>query len=63
MSFFKEFNTYTNEYFADRDEQKLVSKLKNLLSRINNSADDALYSDSHKELKKSINDILNNMSK
>lgn len=62
MSFFNEFNTYTDEYFADRDVTKLVGKLEDLLTRINNSVDDALYTNSHKELKKSINDILINMS-
>lgn len=56
MSFFKEFDVITNNFIISND---LVS----LHEKICSSVDDALFSNSHKELKRSINAIVERQRK
>ena len=57
MSFFKEFDVITNNFIINNDREVLINDLVSLHEKICSSVDDALFSNSHKELKRSINAI------
>lgn len=63
MSFFKEFDVITNNFIINNDREVLINDLVSLHEKICSSVDDALFSNSHKELKRSINAIVERQRK
>lgn len=63
MGFFKEFDVITNNFIINNDREVLINDLVSLHEKICSSVDDALFSNSHKELKRSINAIVERQRK
>lgn len=63
MSFCKEFDVITNNFIINNDREVLINDLVSLHEKICSSVDDALFSNSHKELKRSINAIVERQRK